>query len=169
MGREAEHIMGYYTSNTAYAYDMQAAPAYAPAEPRREQVRPERPRFDVLTGAGREANQQVSPAFTHVIKVFCVLVALVVSVGLARVAIASATAASLNANAEVAEELSAAQDTSSDLEVMRSVYGSNTRIRDLATETLGMVEPSGRVTLDLSDAGAGSARDAAPASTTAQD
>ena len=143
--------MGYYTSNTAYAYDMPAEPAYAP-EPRRDQSPrvAERPRFDVVTGQGRAANQQVSPAFMHVLKVFCVLVGLVVAIGLARVTLASVTTARLNANAEISNELSTAQDTSSDLEVMRSVYGSNTRIRDLATETLGMVEPESRVTVDIS-------------------
>lgn len=154
--------MGYYTSNAAYAYDMQAAPAYSP-ELERPVEAPRtsaRPRFDVYTGAGREANQAVSPAFMRVLKVFCVLAALVVVVGLARVTIASATAATLNANAQVANELSAAQDESADLEVMRSVYGADTRVRDLATETLGMVEPEGSVTLDLSDA-AGTAGTAA--------
>ncbi len=145
--------MGYSTSNAAYAYDMQAAPAYgdefyAPAERARVS---EQPRFDVYTGAGREANQEVSPAFLHVLKVFCVLAALVVSIGLARVTIASVTTASLNANATISEELSEATDESADLEVMRSVYGSDTRIRDLAVNTLGMVEPEGSVTLDLSD------------------
>ena len=145
--------MGYHTSNAAYAYDMQAAPRPVAAPSRRPEVQaPARPRFDVLTGAGRAANQQVSPVFMHVLKVFCVLAALVVVIGLARVTIASVTTAALNANAAISNELSTAQDTSSDLEVMRSVYGSDTRIRDLATETLGMVEPSGRVTLDLTDA-----------------
>lgn len=152
--------MGYYTSNTAYAYDMQAAPAYPAYDPAAAPAAPhagERPRFDVYTGAGRAANQAVSPAFLHVLKVFCVLAALVVTVGLARVTIASMTAAQLNAAAETSEALEAAQDESADLEVMRSVYGSDTRIRELATGTLGMVEPEGRVTVDVSSTSAADA------------
>ena len=90
--------MGYHTTNAAYAYDMQAVPAYAPVAPAPRTQ--ERPRFDVYT---------------------------------------------------------AARDQSGDLEVMRSVYGADSRIRDLAEDTLGMVEPSSRITLDMSDAAAGAA------------
>lgn len=147
--------MGYHTTNAAYAYDMQAVPVYAPQAP--AQRTQERPRFDVYTGQGLEANQPVSPAFTHVLKVFCVLVALVFTIGVARVGIASLTTAELNANATVSNELTAARDQSGDLEVMRSVYGADSRIRDLAEDTLGMVEPTSRITLDMSDAAAGAA------------
>ena len=61
--------MGYQSSNAAYAYDMRAE-SYASdyyrssAAPQVEQ----RPRLDVVTGAGREANQSVSPVFTSVVK-----------------------------------------------------------------------------------------------------
>ena len=164
--------MGYHTSSAAYAYDMRAAaPAPRPAAPA---PAPEaRPRFDVYTGAGREADQVVSPVFTHVVKVFCVLAALVFVIGLARVGLASLTAAELNANATTSNELSTARDQTGDLEVMRSVYGADSRIRDLATSTLGMVEPEETVTLDLSAsadfaAGASDAADAAGATATAQ-
>lgn len=148
--------MGYHTSSAAYAYDMRAAaPAPRPAAPA---PAPEaRPRFDVYTGAGREADQVVSPVFTHVVKVFCVLAALVFVIGLARVGLASLTAAELNANATTSNELSTARDQTGDLEVMRSVYGADSRIRDLAEDTLGMVEPKDTITLDLSDTAAASA------------
>lgn len=146
--------MGYYTSNTAYAYDMQAAPSYdtygaqAPAHHPQEQPQTH-PRFDVYTGAGREASQTVSPEFMHVIKVCCVLISLMAVIGLARVTLATITTAELNANAEISTQLTQARDATSDLEVMRSVYGADTRIRDIATQTLGMVEPEGHVTLDV--------------------
>lgn len=155
--------MGIHTSNAAFAYDMHAA--YAPGAPVSRPSAPqtgERPRFDVFTGAGREANQAVSPMFLHVAKLFCVIVALIFIVGVARVTIASATSAALNASATTTASLESARDTSKNLEVMRSVYGADTRIRDLAESTLGMVEPSGSVTLDLS-ASAGAAAAAAPA------
>ena len=50
--------MDYNTSNAALAYDMNAMPAYreapqAPVAPREQRT----PRFDVYTGAGRQANQ----------------------------------------------------------------------------------------------------------------
>ena len=63
--------MGYNTSNAALAYDMNAMPAYreaplAPVAPREQRM----PRFDVYTGAGRQANQAVSPVFMSVLKTF---------------------------------------------------------------------------------------------------
>ena len=144
--------MGYHTSNAAYAYDLQPdaamfEPAYAPAP---APVAPARPRFDVVTGAGREASQAVSPVFTHCIKVFCALAALFCLLGLVRVTIAGATAASMNAAASLSNELTAAQEESANLEVMRSVYGASTRIRDLA-EGYGMVAAEGNVTLDFTE------------------
>ena len=144
--------MGYNTSSAALAYDMNAMPAYretpqAPVAPREQ--RP--PRFDVYTGAGRQANQAVSPVFMSVLKTFCIIAAIFMTIGVARVALAGVTAQVLNSNAT----LEKATDESSDLEVMHSVYGADTRIRDLAG-AYGMVEPSESVTLDFSqDAAAG--------------
>ena len=134
--------MGYNTSSAALAYDMNAMPAYretpqAPVAPREQRT----PRFDVYTGAGRQANQAVSPVFMSVLKTFCIIAAIFMTIGVARVALAGVTAQ--------------ATDESSDLEVMHSVYGADTRIRDLAG-AYGMVEPSESVTLDFSqDAAAG--------------
>ncbi len=144
--------MAYFDSSAAYAYDdMQAAPLVRPQRQAEPNSAPSaRPRFDVYTGEGREANQLVSPVFTHVVKVFCVLAALFCAIGVARVAIAGVTTSMLNDNAQLTSSLEAAQDESSTLEVMNSVYGSDSRIRDLATGTLGMVEAEDTVTLDLS-------------------
>ena len=63
--------MGYNTSNAALAYDMNAMPAYreapqAPAAPRERRT----PRFDVYTGAGRQANHSVRHFFMSVLKTF---------------------------------------------------------------------------------------------------
>ncbi len=140
------------TSNAALAYDMDA-PAYGYGSAAGAALREaQRPRFDVYTGEGRQTDQVVSPEFTRVIKVFAALVVLFFAVGVARVAIAGVTTAELNAGAAAVNELSAARDASGDLEVMRSVYGSDTRIRDIAVNTYGMTEPTSSVTLDLSDA-----------------
>lgn len=135
--------MGYHTSNAAYAYDVRSEAHQAP-------VAPARPSLDVVRGAGRQASQDVSPQFTHCVKVFAALVAIFVALGLFRVTVAGLTAASLNSAATLSNNLTSAQEQSSDLEVMRSVYGSSTRIRDLA-EGYGMVEAEGGVTLDFTE------------------
>ena len=166
--------MAYFDSNAAYALDYQAQPNYAPDYERAPLEHPsERPRFDVLTGAGREANQIVSPAFTHVVKVSAALVFLFVSIGVVRVTLASVTTSMLNQNAELSASLEAAHDESSNLEVMNTVYGADTRIRDLATGALGMVEPEEGITLDLSEAadaedGADATGQQAPAETASE-
>ena len=139
--------MGYHTSNAAYAYDMQpetyAGHASAPTPSAR-------PRLDVVTGAGREASQEVSPQFTHCVKVFAVLAVLFVAIGVFRVALAGLTTATLNNAATLSNELTEAQEQSSELEVMRAVYGSSTRIRDLA-EGYDMVTADSGITLDFTE------------------
>ena len=83
------------------------------------------------------------------------IVIVAVAAQFARVALAGVTAQVLNSNAALTNTLEKATDESSDLEVMHSVYGADTRIRDLAG-AYGMVEPSESVTLDFSqDAAAG--------------
>lgn len=140
--------MGYTSGNAAFAYDMQpeavrweGGPAPEPAP---------RPQLDVLTGAGREADQVVSPAFMSVVKLFCALVIVFCAVGAARVAIAGMTTASLNANAQISNEIEQAASDATDLEVKRSVFGSASRIREFATMR-GMVDSSSdSVTIDVS-------------------
>lgn len=148
--------MGYHTSNAAYAYDMRPqthagyAPAPTPAENARPRLENARPRLDVVAGAGREASQDVSPQFTHCVKVFAVLAVLFVALGLFRVTLAGLTTSTLNSAATLSNELTEEQEQSSDLEVMRAVYGSSTRIRDLA-EGYGMVAAESGVTLDFTE------------------
>lgn len=96
-----------------------------------------------------------------VLKTVCIIAAVFMTIGVARVALAGVTAQVLNGNAELASTLEKATDESSNLEVMHSVYGADTRIRDLAG-AYGMVEPSESVTLDFSqDAAAGASSTAA--------
>ena len=106
--------MGYNTSNAALAYDMNAMPAYretpqAPVAPREQRA----PRFDVYTGAGRQANQAVSPVFMSVLKTVCIIAAIFMTIGVARVALAGVTAQVLNGNAELTSTLEKATDESS--------------------------------------------------------
>ena len=137
--------MGYNTSSAALAYDMNAMPAYretpqAPVAPREQRT----PRFDVYTGAGRQANQAVSPVFMSVLKTFCIIAAIFMTIGVARVALAGVTAQVLNSNAELTNTLEKATDESSDLEVMHSVYG-----------VFGWGPPRERYTLSFAPAAAG--------------
>lgn len=155
--------MGYHTSNAAVAYDMNAAPAYREAPTTGAPAAAQTPRFDVYTGAGREANQEVSPVFVKVLAISLAIVAAFFVIGVARVTLAGMTATVLNDNAELTDTLEKETDESSDLEVMNSVYGADTRIRDLAG-TYGMTEPSDSVTLDFSqDAAANGASSASSA------
>ncbi|MBY4796940.1 hypothetical protein K6V98_00970 [Collinsella sp. AGMB00827] len=156
--------MGYTSGSAAVSYDMRAealgydysaAPAYpAPVS---------RPRLDVVPGAGREADQMVSPAFVQTLKTLLMLVVAFCAVGAIRVSVAELTASSLNSNAKLTAAIETATQASSDLEVKRSVYGATTRIRDFATTALGMVESDGGVTLDVSDPAPAASTPDAPA------
>lgn len=139
--------MAYRASQAALAYDMTSD---LRAAERQSAPVPERPHLDVVTGAGREADQSVSPMFAHCVKVVCVLAVIVVALGFARVAVAGLTASTLNSAAQLSNQLEASREESSELEVMHSVYGSSTRIRDLA-EGYGMVPAEESVTLDFTE------------------
>ena len=155
--------MGYNTSNAALAYDMNAMPAYretpqAPVAPREQRT----PRFDVYTGAGRQANQAVSPVFMSVLKTFCIIAAIFMTIGVARVALAGVTAQVLNSNAELTNTLEKATDESSDLEVMHSVYGADPRIGDVGG-VYGLVDPRESFTFHFAPVAAGGAKATATA------
>ena len=141
--------MGYHTSNAAYAYDMRPdvyeGRVHVPAP-----AQSSRPRLDVVSGAGRETSQDVSPQFTHCVKLFAVLAVMFVALGLFRVTLAGLTTATINNAATLSNALTEAQEQSSELEVMRAVYGSSTRIRDLA-EGYGMVAADSGITLDFTE------------------
>ncbi len=110
--------MGYHTSNAAYAYDMrpEVYEGHVPAP-----AQSSRPRLDVVSGAGRETSQDVSPQFTHCVKLFAVLAVMFVALGLFRVTLAGLTTATLNNAATLSNALTEAQEQSSELEVMRAV------------------------------------------------
>lgn len=140
--------MGRYQSNLAYAYDE--AQRVQPTR-QTEQRTATTPHFDVYTGAGNETSVEVSPVFMHCIKVAVVLVSVMIAICFLRVSLAGYTTSILNTNAQIRTSLDEAVAVSKDLEVMTSVYGSESRIRDIAISTLGMVEPTEHVTLDLSN------------------
>ena len=140
--------MGRYQSNLAYAYD-EAQRVQPTREAEQRSVRA--PRFDVYTGEGHEAAAEVSPAFVYCMKVAVAMVSVLMAVCFLRVSLAGYTTNVLNTNAEIRSSMDEAITVSKDLEVMASVYGSEARIRDIAVSTLGMVEPTEHVTLDLSN------------------
>ena len=96
------------------------------------------------------------------------LVALFCVLGGARVVLAGMTTANLNQNAKVQTSLEELRIESSKLEVMRSAYGSKSRIRDLAASMLGMVDGTANgVTIDLSETATGTADQASTGAATA--
>ena len=146
---DSRYASPYRTFSSGAPYSASSYNAYGNAYAPAPEVR-ERPDFDVVTGAGREADQETSPAFRRCIKVFAVLAAIFVAVGMFRVGLASATTAIMNGNADLEDDLEEARDDSADLEVMYSVYSSPSRIRSLA-EGYGMVEAGEGVTLDFTE------------------
>ena len=73
------------------------------------------------------------------------------ALNLVRVAISAATVSVLQANADLATQISEAETLSSNLRIERSVLSSNARISRIATQNYGMVLPSERVTVVFDD------------------
>ena len=138
------------------AYNMSAT------EVRRERTQVEqRPSFEVVTGGGLDARARagVSPRFVARVRAVVAPAAVLVVLGMARVAITSATVALLTSNASLSEQISEAQTLNEQLRIERSVLSSNARISRIATQNYGMVLSSEFVTLDLSASAEGEAGD----------
>ena len=78
---------------------------------------PLRPSFEVVEGAGLDARvrEGVSPAFLLRVRVVLIAVAIFIVLGLARVALYSATVSSLTANEDLRTQIASAQATKSDI------------------------------------------------------
>ncbi|MBM6774966.1 cell division protein FtsL [Olsenella profusa] len=129
------------------------------AERGRERLaREARPSFEVVTGGGLDARARagVSPAFVARLRVAVAVAAVLIVLGMARVALTSATVSLLQDNAALSAQISEAQTTNEQLRIERSILSSNSRISRIATQNYGMVLPSQTVTLDLAAPSAGS-------------
>ncbi|HJA29226.1 MAG TPA: cell division protein FtsL [Candidatus Olsenella pullicola] len=134
----------------------QGSEAYnvAAAERRREHPeRSPRPSFEVVDGGGLDARARAGVSRTFVMRVRAVvaIAAVLVVMGMARVALASATVSVLQTNADLSAQIEEAQTLNSDLRIERSVLSSNSRISRIATQNYGMVLPTESVHVSASE------------------
>lgn len=127
----------------------------------RAQARP-RPSFEVVSGGGLDARARrgVSPQFVARVRSVLLVAGLLIALGIARVALTSATVGVLQANSDLKEEIETAQTLSNDLKIERSVLSSNTRISRIATQNYGMVLSASHATVSLEDPSAEAAQTA---------
>lgn len=149
-------------------YQGSEAMSMGAAERRRERLeRQEAPSFEVVTGGGLDARVRagVSPVFVARLRAALVVFAALLALGMARVALSSATISLLSSNAQLSSQIESAESLNDQLRVQRSVLSSNARISRIATQNYGMVLSGDFVTVDVagSDAAAtdGAADDAA--------
>lgn len=111
----------------------------------------ERPSFEVVTGGGLDARARegVSPQFLAKFRLVLVVAAALVAVGMARVALTSATVGVLQSNVELKTQIDDAQALNDELRIERSVLSSNSRISRIATQNYGMVLSSDHETITL--------------------
>lgn len=128
------------------AYDIHAA-----AQEQRE-LR-SAPSFEVVTGGGLDARARAGVSRQFVRRLCAVLAvsAFLVVLGVARVALSSATVASMQAAADLSTQISEAETLNEELRIERSVLSSNSRISRIATKNYGMVLSTESVTLTIDD------------------
>jgi cell division protein FtsL len=133
-------------ASAARAYE----PLWGTAAPRRED--PRRERFEVVPGKGRPGTVEagVSPLVIFAFKVGVVILMFLCVVGLATVWLEASTVEILTSTSSVESAISTAREAGSNLEVQYSVLVNPTRIKTIASESLGMSAPTTTATLDLS-------------------
>lgn len=138
------------------ALDMEFAERGAALE--REAARPS---FEVVPGGGLDARARrgVSAQFLANAKTILKIAAVVLIVGMVRVALTTATVSTLKANSSLRSAVEDAQNLNDDLKIERAVLSSNSRISRIATQNYGMALSSDAVSVDLS-ADAATAQDA---------
>ena len=112
-----------------------------------------RPSFEVVSGGGLDARARagVSPAFVARVRAVVAVAAVLIVLGMGRVALSAATVTLMQSNATLNEQISEAQTSNEELMIERSVLSGNARITRIATQNYGMALPSGSVHLDLSE------------------
>lgn len=130
------------------AYSMRAA-----ERGRERSEQQARPSFEVVSGGGLDARARagVSPAFVARVRAVVAVAAVLIVLGMGRVALSAATVTLMQSNATLNEQISEAQTSNEELMIERSVLSGNARITRIATQNYGMALPSGSVHLDLSE------------------
>lgn len=135
-----------YQGSEAYSFDA--------AERRRDRSqRGAANAFEVVTGGGLDARARagVTPTFVARVRVVLIAAACLIVLGMARVALSTATVSILSANSELSGQVEDAETLNEQLRVQRSVLSSSSRISRIATQNYGMVLSSDFVTVDLTD------------------
>lgn len=130
------------------AYSMRAA-----ERGRERSEQQARPSFEVVSGGGLDARARagVSPAFVARVRAVVAVAAVLIVLGMGRVALSAATVTLMQSNATLNEQISEAQTSNEELMIERSVLSGNARITRIATQNYGMALPFGSVHLDLSE------------------
>ncbi len=116
----------------------------------RRRERPEgelRRSFEVVSGGGLDARVRagITPTFLARVRAVLVVAAVLIVVGMVRVALSSATVSLLQSNVDLSTQIEDAQALNNKLRIERSVLSSNSRISRIATQNYGMVLPTGSV------------------------
>ena len=130
----------------------QGSEAYSMSVERQYQERLQ-PSLEVVPGGGLDARARagVSPLFVARLRVALVVAAVLITLGVARVALSAATVSLLQESAELSTQISEAQTLNNELRAERSALASNSRISRIATQNYGMVLSTESVTLTLDD------------------
>lgn len=130
----------------------QGSEAYNMSVERQYQERPQ-PSLEVVPGGGLDARARagVSPLFVARLRVALAVAAVLITLGVARVALSAATVSLLQESAELSTQISEAQTLNNELRAERSALASNSRISRIATQNYGMVLSTESVTLTLDD------------------
>ena len=138
--------------NTArdYVRGRMAEPATNQGLPEREPSRD----FEVVEGRGLDARvrQGVSPQFMARVKAVVAVAALVIALGIVRVALSAATVSTLKASQSIESDIEQAQDLEAEPRAERSVLGSSSRIERIATQNYGMSLATSTETITIGDA-----------------
>ena len=136
-----------------------------------------RPSFEVVEGAGLDAQVRrgVSPSFLARVRVVAIVAVVLAVLGIARVGVFAATVSVLSDNTAMRSDLKEARSTEDELKIERSVLSSSSRIDRIATQNYGMVRADSSEKMSAGAAAAasassdqdGTAGDAASASDTA--
>lgn len=111
------------------------------------------PSFEVLPGGGLDARARrgVSQEFMANVRTVVVLAAVLIAIGLARVAISSAAVVALTNNSALRTQLSDAKNLNDELKIERAVLSSNSRIARIATQNYGMVLSSDAMSVEVGE------------------
>ena len=109
--------------------------------------------FEVVPGGGLDADARrgVSSQFIQRVKLIAVAAALLLTLGVVRIGISTATVSTLQANNVIRNEMRATTATNDSLRVSRSLLASTTRIERIATQNYGMTLETNRPVVDVSN------------------